>query len=424
MSRRRVTFLTYNVCGIGGVARSVAIVASALAEEHDVEILSVLRTHAVTTFPLDERVKVTTWFDDTGAARRWRQQHAEHPWAVAAAHPATDPVLRRDPRFNALAEERMLERLATLDTDVLVSTRPTLHHAAREHTPHGTVVVGWDHLNFRTRYGHRRMAALLDDVVPQLDVWVTLTEADRRDYAAHLGASAPRIEVMRNSSGWETASARPPRASRTVVAAGRLERLKGFDRAIEAWRPLRETHPEWQLHIYGSGAELANLQRQVDEEGLSEHVHLKGYTRDFQRVLREAELFLMTSRAEGFPMVLVEAMSQGTPLVSVDCPRGPAEIIAHGSNGLLVPDGDIAGLSSALARLMDDDILRARMGEQAREDSRQYEVGVIVRGWSDLVDEVAPRVGYRRLLRRPGLLVRRTARTWRRRVGRRRGTTF
>lgn len=414
MSRRRVTFLTYNVCGIGGVARSVAIVASGLAKEHDVEILSVLRTHAVTTFPIDERVRVTTWFDDTVAARQWRQQHAEHPWAVAAARPPTDPVLRRDARFNALAEERLLKRLAALDTDVLISTRPTLHHAAREHTPQGTVVIGWDHLNFQSRYGHRRMAALLDDVVPRLDVWVTLTEADRRDYAARLGAGAPRIEVMRNSSGREATSARLPRASRTVVAAGRLERVKGFDRAIEAWRPLRETHPEWQLHIYGSGSELADLQRQVDEQGLSGHVHLKGYSTDFQRVLREAELLLMTSRAEGFPMVLVEAMSQGTPLVSVDCPRGPAEIIDHGSNGLIVPDGDTAAVSSALARLMDDDALRARMGEQACEDSRQYEVGMIVSGWSDLIDEVAGR-GRSGRLHEPGHLVHRTGRTWRRR---------
>lgn len=393
VSRRRVTLVTFNVCGMGGVARSVAIVANALAEEHHVEILSVLRTHATSTFPLDERVKVTTLFDDTGGGRQWRQENPWHPRAVAAARPATDPVLRRAPRFNGLAEERLLKSLAALDTDVLISTRPTLHHAAREHTPPGVGVVGWDHLNFQTRYGHKRMAALLDDVVPRLDAWVTLTEADRRDYRARLGARAPRIEVIRNSSGWEAPSARPPRASRTVVAAGRLDRVKGFDRAIEAWRPLRDTHPAWQLHIYGSGGERANLQRQVEEEGLSGHVHLKGYTKDFQRVLREAELFLMTSRAEGFPMVLLEAMSQGTPLVSLDCPRGPAEIIDQGSNGLIVPDGDVAGVSAALARLMDDDVLRARMGERAQQDSRGYEVDVIVRRWSELIDEVAGRVG-------------------------------
>ena len=187
------------------------------------------------------------------------------------------------------------------------------------------------------------------------------------------------------------------------MAAGRLQARKGFDRAIEAWRPLAESHPDWQLRIYGSGASQKELQAQIDEAGLGDAVCLMGYHKDFQGVLASAEIFLMTSRAEGFPMVLVEAMSQGTPIVSMDCPRGPAEIVRSGQNGELVANGDIAGTTAALAKLLDDAELRARMGEQAMEDSREYQMDVIAARWSRLIADVAPGTTASRAVRRAAM---------------------
>lgn len=314
--------------------------------------------------------------------------------------PAADPVLSREPKVNALIEQRLQRRLATTDADVVISTRPSLHWAAVAMTRPNVGLIGWDHLNFPTRYENARMGRLLDEVVPQLDAWVTLTEEDRKDYLSRLGGQAPRIEVLRNSSGWVAPVERPARRARVVVGAGRLEHRKGFDRAIEAWRPLAVSHPDWQLHIYGSGPLERELREHVAAAGLQDVVRLMGYTKDFKQVLAHADAFLMTSRAEGFPMVLVEAMSQGTPIVTMDCPRGPAEIVTTGRNGVLVDDGDIPGVTAALDKLLNDDELRRRMGEQAMDDSREYQMEHIVARWGELIDAVSRPSAGRRAVRR------------------------
>jgi glycosyltransferase involved in cell wall biosynthesis len=104
--------------------------------------------------------------------------------------------------------------------------------------------------------------------------------------------------------------------------------------------------------------------------------------------LAGAELFVMSSRFEGLPMTLIEALTQGTPVVSFDCPRGPGELVDDG-NGRLVPDGDVPALAAALAELMADQELRTRLGVQALKDSRKYAIDQVAARWSALADDLA-----------------------------------
>jgi glycosyltransferase involved in cell wall biosynthesis len=397
--RPRVTFLTWNVYGKDGIARIVVNVANELVKTHDVEILSVKRRSRKTTFPVDPRVEVVPIFDLTAAAKQWRADHPKHPNVKDANREPQERHLRRE-GYNGLMLRRLRARLGSTESDVVISTRPTLHWVSTRMTRSHVGRIGWDHLNFETRYASVWVGPLLDETIPDLDAWVTLTEGDEHDYRARLGSRIKRSRTMRNSSGWVAPEGRPPRDQKVVVAGGRLHERKGFDRAIEAWQPLAVSHPDWQLHIYGSGPERETLEELIASSGLERHVVLKGYARDFRSILAGAEAFLMTSRAEGFPMVLVEAMSQGTPIVSMDCPRGPAEIVSTWRNGVLVDDGDTEGVSSALSTLFDDDALRARLGNQAMADSREYEIERIADHWRDLIAEVAREGRHRRAARR------------------------
>jgi glycosyltransferase involved in cell wall biosynthesis len=117
-------------------------------------------------------------------------------------------------------------------------------------------------------------------------------------------------------------------------------------------------------------------------------VRLPGHAEDLRAVLAGAAAYALTSHAEGFPMVLLEAMSAGVPLVAMDCPRGPGEIVADGTNGFLVDDGDVAGFGTALRRLVEDDELRRRCGRQAHQDSRVYAADVVVAQWLDLFERL------------------------------------
>ena len=177
-------------------------------------------------------------------------------------------------------------------------------------------------------------------------------------------------------------------SSQTLVAMGRLCSQKGFDFLLNAFAPLGNKFPDWVLEIWGEGAQRGNLECLRDELGLRERVRFPGLTKEHYKTMAEADIFVLSSRYEGFPNVLGEAMACGLPVVSFDCPSGPSEMIQDGVNGLLVPPENIQELSSSLERLMASGELRNTLGEQARKITESYSLNKIVQSWEELISEV------------------------------------
>jgi glycosyltransferase involved in cell wall biosynthesis len=176
-----------------------------------------------------------------------------------------------------------------------------------------------------------------------------------------------------------------PLDGRIVMAAGRLMWQKGYDRLIPAFAPIAREHPDWQLRIYGDGKRERQLRRLIREHGVSTNVLLMGSTERLGVEMSKAAMFVLSSRFEGLPMVIIEAMSKGLPVVSFDCPRGPREMIADGRDGILVPDGDIEALTASMLRLVEDAEERRRLGAGALETARSYDVDAIGREWDALL---------------------------------------
>jgi glycosyltransferase involved in cell wall biosynthesis len=376
--RPRVYFFVFNGDGSGGVARTTLTVANALAGRYDVEVLSVYRARGKPTFELDPRVKLTYLVP----AKPWPNSPYPRHLRRLAAQPS---VLETTDNYTAASDAAITGALSELrDGDVLISTRPSLHPASLVLAPDKHLIrIGWDHLNFPARYaGGGRPGRSIDRAVPGLDALVVLTEADAADYRNRHPAA--RVEVIRNAVPWPPATVRAPRDEKVVMAAGRLSEEKGYERLIEAWALLQDEFPDWTCRIYGKGHLKGALHAQIEASGAA--VDLAGYTEDVRGALAGSAVFAMSSRVEGFPMSLIEALAEGTPLVSFDCPRGPGEIVVDGSNGLLVPEGDVGGLAKALAALMRDRELRDRMGEQAMADAQSYDISKIAQDWIDLIE--------------------------------------
>jgi glycosyltransferase involved in cell wall biosynthesis len=146
--------------------------------------------------------------------------------------------------------------------------------------------------------------------------------------------------------------------------------------------------PSWRLRIYGEGAQRAELEQLIAELGVGENVSLMGATTEIGEEMARGSVFALSSRFEGFGMVLVEAMSKGLPVVSFDCPRGPGEIVEDGVDGVLVANGDVRAFARALIDLMRDPERRRAFGEAGLVKSRSYEIGTIGGRWDALLDEL------------------------------------
>lgn len=174
-----------------------------------------------------------------------------------------------------------------------------------------------------------------------------------------------------------------------LLAVGRLHEQKGFDYLLMVFSELAAKHLDWDLVILGEGSLRETLESQIQTHGLEKRAYLPGRAGNVRDWYQRADLYVMSSRYEGFPMTLTEAMAYGCATVSYDCDTGPRDIIRHGVDGLLVsPVGDVPALASALDQLMRDNKTREHMGQRAIEVRTRYSLESILAMWDKLFDEV------------------------------------
>lgn len=239
--------------------------------------------------------------------------------------------------------------------------------------------ISLEHVSFLSRKWYLKI--LIRFLYHKFDNLVCLTESDAISYPVNKN----KIKVIPNISPYEGINNKYDISSKKIIAIGRLTEQKNFKALIAAWsRIQKDISQEWSLEIWGDGELKAELEKFIKDNNVKS-LYLKGTSSNMSEIYRSSSFLVMSSLYEGLPMVLVEAISFGLPIVSFDCPCGPKEIIAN-DNGILVENGDIDALASAIKKLILDPELRASYSINAKIASEKYTSGSILDKWRKLLE--------------------------------------
>lgn len=349
-------FLTGTLNALAGAERMTATIANALAEQgYTVTILSLW--DPASCFALHSAIRHETLFTERPSFKR--------------AYMATVAGIRRH------LKAHRIDVLVQVDTMLSLFALPAALGLGVRH-------IAWEHCHFDEDLGRRARRWARQLAARYCTHIVVLTERDRKRW---LEALSPRSSVVCISNPLPFAlPAQPaPRTSKTVLAVGRLVHTKGFDVLLNAWALVTQRTPDWKLMIVGEGEERQALEAQRNQLGLRNNVALPGAFSDITKAYEEASIFCLSSRYEGFGLVLIEAMAFGLPIVSTACETGPRELLEDTHNAIMVPVNDHHALANALLNLISNRAEADKLARAAGEKAKLFSSERIVREWGALL---------------------------------------
>lgn len=374
--------IVYNIAGMyrpSGMERVLADKANWLtAHGHEVFIFTTEQKGRPIVFPLDKSIRVVDFgigYEDNNGSSLWDKiihypgKQRKHRKALAKALMEIHP----DITISMFCNE--------------VNFLPSIKDGS-----HKLLEVHFSRFK-RLQYGREGLWAIVDRFrswqeekqIKKYERFVVLTEEDKNNW----GESNQIVHIPNFVSFHNQSPATLD--TRIVMAIGRFTHQKGLERLIEAWYLVITRLGKdsgWILSLVGDGELREELQSQISRLGLTDSVILGHSELDMEKVYRGSSILALSSRYEGFGLVLIEAQAFGVPAVAFACQCGPRDIITDGENGILVPEGDVVGLADGLIKLMTDDDLRKRMGRNAWENAFRWEAGPIMEQWMKLFEEV------------------------------------
>lgn len=218
-------------------------------------------------------------------------------------------------------------------------------------------------------------------VLSKYHKFVCLTEEDRINWN-----NEKNVVVIPNFISAKS-SVRAELSNKAMIAVGRLSYQKGYERLIKAWQEVHKRYPDWKLDIYGGGELEEELSQLIHSLGLDKLIRLYKPVSNITEVYPRYSAHLLSSRYEGLPMVILEAMAAGVPTIAYACQCGPKDLIIDGATGILVEEGNIHALSEAIITLIDDETLRNKLGEEAYKRADGYMREAVMRRWESLLNE-------------------------------------
>lgn len=365
----------------GGIEKAIISTANLLADRYNVEIISVYNMPGGPAFPLDERVKVRYLLTDIPNKDEWKAAvKAKNPVAFIRESAKSVKILRDK-------KQAVIDTVKSIHDGVIITTRNEDNVVLSEYGDKNVLKIAQLHQD------HGFEKKLVNDFEKHygnIDVFTLLTP----------GLAEEVKKIMRNNTHTKIMcvpnflesfpeNVKLDEKENTVLAAGRLDPVKGFDRLIRCFAMVSDQAPDWKLKIAGAGDEREKLERIIDELKLSEKVSLLGKldAEGIENEMRKASVFAMSSHSEGFPFVLLEAKSCGLPTVAFDVRVGPAAVLKDGEDGFLVKDDDSEAYSQKLLQLISSKELRDKMAQKAMENVREFSSQRLYKIWTDIIGD-------------------------------------
>lgn len=374
--------LIYCICSLqnpGGMERVLLNKVTYIVERlhWDVTVVTTDQKGRPAFYPFPDAVKMV----DLGI--NYTDDNGKHPLMKIAGY------LQRRRRHRKLLTKLLMKERA----DIVVSLYPSESSFIPDIKDGSKKVLELHFCKFfRLQYGRSGLLGLIDrwrtrqdeKIVGKFDKFVVLTNEDK-GYWGQL----PNIEVIPNAA-MHIGNKYSDSTAHRIIAVGRLDYQKGFDRLIEAWALIQKhkKYKDWNLDIFGQGEWHDMLQQMIERHGLQDNTHINRPTRDIGTEYAKSSLLVMSSNYEGFPMVMIEAMACGLPVVSFDFKCGPKDIIKDGINGLLVPNGNIDALAQAMIKIMDNDTYRKELSLNARQVVSTYSEDTVMAKWISLFNSL------------------------------------
>lgn len=245
-----------------------------------------------------------------------------------------------------------------------------------------TKVAACEHMNYGACPKYSRM--IRRKVYPKLNAVVLLTKGDASNYTF---VAPEKIYVIPNSLSFDNETPAELDHKR-ILSVGRLTAQKWFQKLLEAALEIKEKLPDWKIDIFGEGEEKEDLLRIIKENNLDGYVHIHEPVKNIKEQYMKSDMLAVTSRWEGFPMVILEAEACGLPVVSFDCDYGPGDLIKHGGNGYLVPVGDAHAFAGRVVEIALNKEKRKGMGRMSFENAQKYRESEVFRLWDRMLNEV------------------------------------
>ncbi|GGZ56829.1 glycosyltransferase family 4 protein [Mesonia mobilis] len=358
----KLLYITNGINGAGGLERVLSIKASYLAQHYnyEVSILSLNDNHINPFYEFSDKIKMLSITVDG------------NPFQYIKAYKKgiTQTVNQMKPDVISVCDDGLK---AYFIPKIISKRIPLIYerHVSKE-------IEMRDDYSFIKKTIIKSKWRLMERMAKSYRKYVVLTEGNKKEWKG-----LKNLEVIANPVSFYP-NEKSSLLQKQVICVGKQSYQKGQDLVIRAWEKVNQIHPDWNLVLYGKLEPSLNLDKIRRNLNLEDSVFFYKPEKDIQAKYLDSSIYVMSSRFEGFGMVLVEAMACGVPCVSFDCNYGPSDIIQDGKDGYVVENGNIEKLSLKLLKLIEDKDLRIEMGAQAKQNVKRYLPEIIVSQWDEL----------------------------------------